>query len=120
MCCNADMAGQSNQKTIMLHLHETAPPKPAWAEPCNGCGVCCAYAPCPIGVLISRRRTGVCAALEWVDDESRYRCGVLVDPARYIGVSSPWMQNLGRRLTHRMISAGSGCDCSLEVERPET
>jgi hypothetical protein len=114
------MAGQSNQKTIMLHLHETAPPKPAWAEPCNGCGVCCAYAPCPVGILISKRRTGACSALEWVNQESRYRCGMLVDPQKYTGLQAGWMENLTRRLITRMIAAGSGCDCSLEVEAPRT
>ncbi|MFM8901291.1 MAG: hypothetical protein ACKOF9_15300 [Burkholderiales bacterium] len=101
-------------------MHEAAPAKPGWAEPCNGCGVCCAYAPCPVGVLISKRRSGACAALEWVDAEKRYRCGVLVDPTRYTGVHAVWALALIRRLASRMISAGSGCDCSLEVEiRPE-
>jgi hypothetical protein len=104
------------EKLIILHLHEAAPVKPAWDAPCNGCGVCCAYAPCPIGVLISRRHTGACAALEWVDAESRYRCGVLLDPGKYTGLKANWMQNLTRNLTSRMISAGSGCDCSLEVK----
>jgi hypothetical protein len=104
----------SPEKTIVLHLHEGAPAKPAWAAPCNGCGVCCAYAPCPVGVLVSKRRTGACAALQWVDGESRYRCGVLIDPARYTGLRAHWAQALTRRLAGRMISAGSGCDCSLE------
>ncbi|MFY7942744.1 MAG: hypothetical protein ACOVOX_17725 [Burkholderiaceae bacterium] len=110
------MPAKSTEKVIILHTHEAAPPKPAWAEPCNGCGVCCAYAPCPVGVLISRRRTGACAALEWVDDESRYRCGMLVDPQKYTGLQAGWMQTVTRRVTHRMISAGTGCDCSLEVD----
>ena len=117
MCCNACMPAKLTEKVIILHLHEAAPAKPAWAEPCNGCGVCCAYAPCPVGVLISKRRTGACAALEWVDSESRYRCGVLVDSARYTGLRAKWMRKLMTRLAKRMISAGSGCDCSLEVQR---
>jgi hypothetical protein len=112
------MPAKFKEKVIILHMHEAAPPKPAWAEPCNGCGVCCAYAPCPVGMLISRRRTGACAALQWMESESRYRCGVLVDPARHTGLRARWAQRLIRRLAGRMISAGSGCDCSLEVENP--
>ena len=114
------MPAQPTEKVIVLHLNEAAPTKPAMAKPCNGCGVCCAYAPCPVGVLISKRRTGACEALEWVDAESRYRCGVLLDPGRYTGLRADWAQALARRLAGRMISAGSGCDCSLEVERDAT
>jgi hypothetical protein len=114
------MPAKSTEKVIILHTHVAAPPKPAWAEPCNGCGVCCAYAPCPVGILISKRRTGACAALEWSDTESRYRCGVLVHPAHYTGLEAVWLQSLTRRLAQRMISAGSGCDCNLEVGRDVT
>ncbi len=109
------MPAKPTDKVIILHLHEAAPAKPAWAEPCSGCGVCCAYAPCPVGMLISKRRTGACAALEWVDTESRYRCGVLINPAKYTGLQAGWMQTVTRRFAARMISAGSGCDCSLEL-----
>ena len=101
-------------KTIVIHLHREAPPKPAWGQPCNGCGVCCAYAPCPIGVVVSQRLSGACAALEWDEAEARYRCGVLAQPARYTRLKAEWVQALVRRVTRRMISAGSGCDCDLE------
>ena len=39
-----------------IHLHRDAPPKPAVGAPCNGCGVCCAAAPCPASLLIFSRR----------------------------------------------------------------
>ena len=110
------MPAKPTGKVIILHLNDAAPTKPALGEPCNGCGVCCAYAPCPVGILISKRLTGACAALEWVDGESRYRCGVLVDPQKYTGLQAGWMQTLTHRVATRMISAGSGCDCSLEVD----
>lgn len=110
------MAAPSAPKTIVIHLQPAAPKKPAWAAPCNGCGVCCAYAPCPVGVVISQRLSGACAALEWVDTEMRYRCGVLTNPARYTGLKARWMQALTIRVARRMISAGSGCDCSLETQ----
>ena len=37
----------------VIHLHPSAPPKPAEGAACNGCGVCCAWQPCPLGVLAS-------------------------------------------------------------------
>ena len=45
----------------VIRLHPAAPAKPPETAPCNGCGVCCAAEPCPIGVLVSGRRTGACA-----------------------------------------------------------
>lgn len=72
-------------------------------EPCNGCGVCCVAGPCPLGVLVSRRFKGACAALQW--NGERYVCGVLA--AQPNGLRG-W-------LVRRWISSGSGCDCSLEV-----
>lgn len=71
--------------------------------PCNGCGVCCLAEPCPLGVLLSRRRSGACVALQW--DGTRYVCGALAAQA---GGIRGW-------LVRRWISAGSGCDCLLEV-----
>ena len=68
----------------VIHLHPFAPPKPAEGKPCNGCGVCCASEPCPIGILVSRRRTGTCSALLWNEGEARYRCGVVADPSAYL------------------------------------
>ena len=55
-----------------------AAPKPALGEPCNGCGVCCLTEPCPVGMLVSRKRRGACAALRWEEETSRYRCGVVI------------------------------------------
>jgi hypothetical protein len=92
-------------KRVIL-LHADAPPKPSPGAVCNGCGVCCASEPCPLGVLLSRRRHGACAALTWDDAGARYRCGVLASPRRWV-----------RRLAARWIAAGSGCDCILEMAR---
>ena len=93
--------------TQRIHLHLGAPPKPLPGAPCNGCGVCCASEPCPLGVLVSLRRTGACTALRWHDTEQRYRCGLLVKG------SGPMAS-----VAARWISAGSGCDCTLQVEPP--
>ncbi|RZL09204.1 MAG: hypothetical protein EOP40_10625 [Rubrivivax sp.] len=96
----------------IIHIHVEAPAKPALAQPCNGCGVCCMAEPCPVGVLVSQRRHGACKALRWVQEESRYRCGLLTISQRH------WWDRLWRAWMQRVISAGSGCDATLEVQNP--
>lgn len=86
----------------VIDIHPDAPQKPALGAPCNGCGVCCLAEPCPLGVLISRRRHGACDALQW--DGERYVCGALT--AQPGGLRGWWVR--------RWIAAGAGCDCSLE------
>jgi len=99
----------------VIYLHPQAPPLPAAGRPCNGCGVCCTYAPCPLGMLLSRRRRGACRALRWVVSEGRYRCGALDAPGPHLrGLPGAW----ARRLVRRWIAAGEGCDASLAVQRP--
>lgn len=84
----------------VIFLHAAAPPKPAPGAVCNGCGVCCADEPCPIGMLASLRRRGACAALEWHEADARYRCGVVLHAPGPL-----------RRLALRWIAAAEGCDC---------
>ncbi len=96
----------------VILLHVDAPPKPAEGAPCNGCGVCCAAAPCPLGMLLSRQRRGACKALLWLDDDRRYLCGVLAEPRRWL----PCLPAaLGRRLARRWIAAARGCDSDLST-----
>ena len=100
----------------VVHLHAAAPAKPAEGAACNGCGVCCAVAPCPIGMLVSRRTTGACAALVWNGEAASYRCGLIERPSAHL---PPALQRLGpllARAAARLVSAGSGCDCSLRVQ----
>jgi hypothetical protein len=97
----------------IIHVHADAPLKPAPGDACNGCGVCCLAEPCPVGMLVSRRRHGACAALLWDAEAGRYTCGMLVAPARFIGIGGRWTQRLMRRL----IASGIGCDSDLEVAR---
>ncbi len=99
-------------QTAIVQLHRGAPPKPPMGEPCNGCGLCCATEPCPIGTVTSLRRRGRCTALEWHEADARYRCGLLVragDSGR-----------AAQRLVSRWIAAGQGCDASLEPLAAET
>ena len=100
----------------IIRLHPDAPPKPAEAAPCNGCGVCCAAEPCPIGQLVSRRRTGACAALLWNSDAGLYRCGLVDAPRTALPRLPAALAPLLSRLARRWISAASGCDSGLVVE----
>ena len=104
----------------VVHIHPTAPAKPALGAPCNGCGVCCLAEPCPVGILVSRRRTGACVAVRWDEAEQLYRCGMVEDPLRRLGWSRApraWNTWLGHRL-RRWIAAGAGCDASLTTGPP--
>lgn len=93
----------------VVHIHPEAPAKPAWGQPCNGCGVCCLAEPCPVGMLVSRRRRGACAALRWSDEERRYRCGLVT------GEHGCWPRFV-RVLARRWIAAGIGCDARMDAE----
>lgn len=89
-----------------------APPKPPTGAACNGCGLCCASAPCPLGMWLSRKRRGACHALQWDEPRQRYLCGVLAQPRRWL----PWLPAaLGARLARRWIAAAIGCDADIET-----
>jgi hypothetical protein len=89
----------------IIHLHALAPAKPGVGEACNGCGVCCATEPCPVGMLASRRRRGACRLLRWDERQLRYVCGAALRGPR------AW-----RWLLRRWIAAGQGCDATLQVQ----
>jgi hypothetical protein len=103
---------------LVIRLHPAAPSKPLESAPCNGCGVCCAVEPCPIGALVSRSRSGACKALLWNPDESRYRCGLVGSPQVVLPRLPGRLAPLVSRLARRWISAASGCDSDLVVETP--
>ncbi len=99
----------------VILVHALAPARPAPGAACNGCGVCCAIEPCPLGMLVSRRRYGACRALRWDDDLGRYRCGMLSAPADALPALPRWLAPAVAQLARRWIAAGSGCDCSVEA-----
>lgn len=104
-----------NMDHRVVHIHPEAPVKPALGAACNGCGVCCLMEPCPLGMLVSRRRSGACKALQWDTLARRYQCGIVTDAAGVMGPLLGWMAPLTQRLAMRWISAGSGCDADIEV-----
>lgn len=107
----------------VVQIRRAAPAKPAPGQPCNGCGVCCLVEPCPLGRLLSGRRSGRCRVLRWDEGGQCYRCGALDDPSQalrrawprawrsLVPVLAPWLG----RLAPRWIAVGRGCDCDLEL-----
>lgn len=90
-----------------IRLHRDAPAKPAVGVACNGCGICCSIAPCPLSRWLLGHRDGPCPSLIWRG--GRYACGLLVEPTGF----ARW---LPRFLVRRWIAAGIGCDCDAEIE----
>lgn len=121
----------SKSRQVIL-IHPGAPPKPAPGAPCNGCGVCCLLEPCPLGVLLSRRRRGACVAVRWRSDVHQYRCGAVSEPVdvlqQLLPLSLrrliPWLAPGLAHLATRWIAAGQGCDSTVEAtvldEQPVT
>lgn len=104
-----------------IQIHAAAPAQPRWGEPCNGCGVCCLLRPCPVGIVLSRRLKGPCAALRWDESATRYLCSALGDfrspDAPDKGDDSArWSERLRRSVARRLIAAGEGCDCDAELD----
>lgn len=107
-----------------IFIHPLAPVKAAVGAVCNGCGVCCQFAPCPLGIIFSRRRSGSCDALRWDAGLKQYRCGAIVAPREVLTQSlprglrgiAPVLAPVLRRVALRWIAAGVGCDSNLEVE----
>ncbi|MDD5029314.1 MAG: hypothetical protein PHH58_07415 [Rhodoferax sp.] len=109
-----------------ITIYSQAPPKPVLGAPCNGCGVCCLLNPCPLGVVLSGRRQGACAALRWQPAQAHYRCGAITQPTQVLGQrlpswTSPAVPSLAwllRRAAPRWLAAGVGCDCDADVSTP--
>jgi hypothetical protein len=102
----------------VIRIEPLAPAKPAFGADCNGRGVCCLAEPCPLGVLLSGRRTGACDWVQWDGGQQRYRCGAAdVAARRHWPPGTRMLATALEAAARRWISAGSGCDCTLEVAR---
>lgn len=107
--------------TIAIHIEREAPQKPCLGEPCNGCGICCLIEPCPLGVVLSGRRSGACRALRWQPSGRQYRCGALTEAPEvlrqclpgYVRPALPMLAWLLSRLGRRWVAEGVGCDCQV-------
>lgn len=110
------MPSPSHPASTVVRLHPEAPAKPAEGAPCNGCGLCCLAEPCPLGVVVSRRRKGACVALRWSDVEQRYLCGMVSDPGGVTGFTQAWAVRAMAALARRWIASGVGCDARLQTQ----
>lgn len=107
-----------------IFIHPAAPPKPPEGAPCNGCGVCCLAQPCPVGMLLSRRRRGACQALRWDAVQTVYRCGAITEPRAVVQAALPhglqWLAPVPAavlgHLARRWVAAGQGCDSDLQPQ----
>ena len=106
----------------IIYIQPSAPTKPRLGAVCNGCGVCCLVAPCPLGMVLSRKRQGACVALRWHEDGHHYRCGAMTAPRdvaaqalpsalRFLAPVVAWALS---GVASRWISAGTGCDSDVE------
>jgi hypothetical protein len=96
-----------------VELHPRSPQKPSFGAPCNGCGVCCAAAPCPVAMAFLFQFRGKCRALLWQDE--RYVCGMVVCPDTYVKLlPKAWREGSCRFFASR-IAAGQGCDSTAEM-----
>lgn len=100
----------------VIQVMAQAPRKPAVGAPCNGCGLCCLAEPCPLGMVLSAKRHGACAALRWDDAQQRYQCGAIANPKEVLPVWLGWVSPVLSRLAHRWIAAGVGCDAHWEPD----
>ena len=100
----------------VIELHPRAPAKSGYGASCNGCGVCCAAEPCPVAYVFLFQFRGCCRALLWQDEASRYVCGMVASPDRYVRfIPVRWRGRIGRFFASR-IAAGIGCDFAAEIE----
>lgn len=103
---------------VAITLYAAAPDKPPDGTACNGCGACCAAAPCPLSRVLLGHRGGACPALAWSGADNRYYCGLVTQPRKSLGWLPGPLAPPFARLARRWIAAGRGCDFAAEVESP--
>ena len=103
----------------IIKIHAQAPAKPALGKPCNGCGVCCVAEPCPVSLALLWPHTAPCKALLWNDESKHYRCGMVVEPSRFVKWLPTRMDKITSKVFKRWIAAGTLCDSEVEVDSIE-
>jgi hypothetical protein len=99
----------------IIQIHTAAPAKPALGLPCNGCGVCCAAAPCPVSALFLNHTDGACPALIWEEQSLKYRCGMILSPSYYCRWLPASFNRFTTKLMRRWIALDVGCDSEAQA-----
>jgi len=92
------------------------PAKPAYGDPCNGCGVCCLAVQCPISIALFGDAE-ICPAL--VEAGNALACGLMIDTKAHVPEITDWG---GATLTETfslLIGSGIGCDGQGDDEQPD-
>lgn len=101
---------------MAIALPMTAPEKPAYGQPCNGCGLCCAAEPCAVAVEFLGETEGPCRAMEF--EAGRFWCGMVRNPGKHIGLddfaANAIRESVGKLVAH-MLGVGRGCDSGPAV-----
>lgn len=90
--------------------------KPAFGQPCNGCGKCCAAEPCALARDLLNCHVAPCRAMEM--DGDRMVCGLVTRPAWYMYGENVPSEQTGRlsSLFAAALGFGMGCDAEFEGE----
>lgn len=89
-------------------------PKPAYLDPCNGCGGCCLMAQCSVSLVIFGKARGVCPALERTGEKT-FGCGLMSRPQDFLDLPA-WGHKPFAEAVAVMLGAGNGCDAPTEAE----
>ena len=91
--------------------------KPAYGQPCNGCGLCCIAQQCPLSLAIFGKR-GVCPALERGEGKT-LTCGLVRSTGDYVADLPAWGGAALSEAFGLLLGAGVGCDGTMGGEEPE-
>jgi hypothetical protein len=108
-----------NAQLQTVELHSLAPAKPDCGAHCNGCVACCALEACPVAHVFLFQFGGKCRALLWQDEASRYMCGMVVCPDRYVRLIPQALRGRAGSFFASRIAVGAGCDFAAEMEDVE-
>jgi hypothetical protein len=92
----------------LLQYPNTAPEKPRWGDPCNGCGLCCASETCRIARQFMGAMVAPCPAMEF--EGGRFWCGLVRTPHKYLAETHPWIDDSIRSSFMLVLGVGRGCD----------
>lgn len=91
--------------------------KPAHGAPCNACGQCCIYVPCPLSQHVYGQSISPCPALMQGEDRALI-CGLVADPRSIVpALTQRHGAGAVSRAAGTLIGAGGGCDAAVEGEK---